>query len=77
MALKIQGDIVIFNDKVFRVGQGTTANRPASPLAGMLWFNTDLQAFEGYDGVQWAPIAGGGGAAEDELARTLATLALG
>jgi len=76
MAIKIQGDTVIFDDKVFKVGSGTTAQRPASPETGMIWFNTTLNSFEGYDPValDWAPIAGGGG--EDELARTLATLAL-
>jgi hypothetical protein len=74
MAIKIQGDTVIFDDKVFKVGSGTTAQRPASPATGMIWFNTDLNSFEGYDGTAWAPI---GGAGEDELARTLATLALG
>jgi hypothetical protein len=77
MAIKISGDTVIFDDKVFRVGSGTTAQRPASPQLGMIWFNTELASFEGYDGVEWAPIGGGGGDAEDELARTLAVLALG
>jgi len=71
MAIKIQGDTVIFDDKVFKVGSGTTAQRPASPETGMIWFNTSLNSFEGYDpvGLAWAPIG------EDELARTLATLA--
>lgn len=72
MAIRIQGDTVIFDDKVFRVGQGTTAQRPASPQTGMIWFNTDISSFEGYDGVEWAPIGGGA----DEVARTLAILAL-
>ena len=75
MAIKINGDTVIFDNKVFKVGSGTTAQRPASPQTGMIWFNTELNSFEGYDPVAltWAPIAGGG---EDELARTLSTLAL-
>jgi hypothetical protein len=73
MAIKIQGDTVIFDDKVFRVGQGTTAERPETPETGMIWFNTELQSFEGYDGVEWGAIGGGG---EDEVARTLAILAL-
>ena len=73
MAIKIQGDTVIFDDKVFRVGSGTTAERPASPELGMIWFNTDLESFEGYDGVEWGAI---GGAADggDEFARTIALL---
>ncbi len=75
MAINIQGTTVIYDDRVFQVGSGTTAQRPASPQTGMIWFNTDLNSFEGYDPVAltWAPIAGGGA---DELARTLATLAL-
>ena len=37
---------------------GTTAERPSSPKAGEIRFNTDLSTFEGYDGSVW----GGGGA---------------
>ena len=69
MAIKIQGDTVIFDDKVFRVGRGTTAERPAFALTGMLWFNTELGLFEGYDGTEWAPVGGA-----DEYARTIALL---
>jgi hypothetical protein len=73
MAIRIQGDIVIYDDKVFRLGSGTTLQRPASPALGMIWFNTDLGQFEGYDGIEWAPIAGAGA---DEYARTIAYLGL-
>lgn len=34
---------------------GTTAERPQNPVAGMIRFNIDLDAFEGYDGDQWVP----------------------
>jgi hypothetical protein len=71
MAIKIQGDIVIFDDKVFKLGSGTTAQRPASPATGMIWFNTEIGSFEGYNGTAWTAVGG-----SDELARTLATLAL-
>lgn len=74
MPIKIQGDTVIFNDKVFKVGNGTTAERPVPSEIGMIRFNTDLQSFEGYDGVEWAPIGGGDGV--DEFARTVAFLGL-
>ena len=74
MAIKIQGDVVIFDDKVFRVGSGTTAQRPASPQTGMIWFNTELGSFEGYDGVEWGAIGGDGGDGIDEFARTIALL---
>lgn len=39
---------------------GTTAQRPGSPLTGMIRYNTDLTSFEGYNGTLWAPIGGGG-----------------
>jgi hypothetical protein len=71
MAIRVQGDVVIFDDKVFRVGQGTTAQRPASPTVGMIRYNTDIASFEGYNGIEWAPIGGA-----DDYARTLAYLGL-
>lgn len=37
---------------------GTTAQRPASPVAGDLRFNTELETFEGYDGTAWGPAGG-------------------
>ena len=41
------------------VPAGTEANRPGSPSAGYLRFNTDTNTFEGYDGSQWSGIGGG------------------
>lgn len=38
---------------------GTTAQRPASPNAGMVRYNTDISQFEGYNGSSWQPIGGG------------------
>jgi hypothetical protein len=75
MSIKIQGEVVIYDDKVFQLGSGTTEQRPESPAVGMLWFNTELSSFEGYDGAAWGAIGGGGGG-EDEFARTIATLGL-
>jgi len=72
MAIKIQGDIVIYDDKVFRLGSGTTLERPASPATGMIWFNTDINSFEGYNGTAWSAVGGG----SDEFARTVAFLGL-
>ena len=65
MAIKIQGDTVIFDDKVFKVGSGTTAQRPASPQTGMIRFNTDLDSIEGYDGTDWGPLGGSGAEVSD------------
>ena len=35
------------------VSVGTTAQRPATPKAGMIRFNTDTNTFEGYNGTSW------------------------
>ena len=40
---------------------GTTAQRDATPAAGMFRFNSTETQFEGYDGSEWGAIAGGGG----------------
>jgi len=68
MAIKIQGDTVIFDDKVFKVGSGTTSQRPASPSQGMVWYNTEIGAFEGYSGAEWSTLD------KDDFARTIALL---
>lgn len=56
MAIKIGGITVIYDDKIFQVGSGTTAQRPASPATGMIRYNTDLGTFEGYSGGTWSSI---------------------
>jgi hypothetical protein len=38
---------------------GTTAQRPGSPSAGMVRFNTSLSQYEGYNGSAWSSIGGG------------------
>lgn len=37
----------------FRIPVGTSAQRPASPTAGMLRYNTDLGYAEVYNGTAW------------------------
>jgi len=37
---------------------GTTAQEPASPVAGMLRFNTSTSVFEGYNGTSWGAVSG-------------------
>jgi len=71
MAIKIQGDTVIFDDKVFRLGSGTTLQRPVSPATGMIWFNTTLNSFEGYNGTAWSSVGGA-----DAFTSTIAFLGL-
>ena len=35
---------------------GTTAERPATPVQGMMRFNTTIGKFEGYDGTTWVAL---------------------
>ena len=48
--------------------EGTESQRPATPSAGMIRFNSDAVAFEGYDGTEWGEI--GGGAANGLFSKT-------
>jgi hypothetical protein len=52
---------------------GTTAQRPGSPAAGHLRFNSDDGTFEGHNGTDWGPI--GGGTATGDTAATPDTVA--
>jgi hypothetical protein len=49
------------------ISKGTTAQRPGSPVGGMLRFNDDLDKFEGYNGTAWSSVGGGatGGGSDD------------
>ena len=38
--------------------QGTTAQRPGSPVSGMMRYNTDIALVEYYDGSNWRPVTG-------------------
>jgi hypothetical protein len=83
MAIKIQGTTIINDQTAYIDLAGTTAlklpagNTTQQPtgVSGMLRFNSETLSFEGHNGTEWGAI-GGGGAGEDEVARTLATLAL-
>jgi hypothetical protein len=80
MAIKIQGTTII-NDvtayidingtTAIKVPAGTLLQRPTG-VTGQLRYNTTDATFEGFNGTAWGPLGGGA----DELARTLATLAL-
>lgn len=39
-----------------KLPSGTTAERPSSPVAGQLRFNTESQKTEVYNGNQWLPL---------------------
>jgi alpha-tubulin suppressor-like RCC1 family protein len=53
MAIKVNGTIAIDNDKHCTIGSGTTAQRPTSPAVATLWFNTETNNLEGYNGAEW------------------------
>lgn len=36
--------------------KGSEANRPANPVEGQFYFNTDTKIFEGYDGTNWVQL---------------------
>jgi hypothetical protein len=51
---------------------GTTAQRPASPVQGMIRYNTDLGVFEGFNATNtWQPIGTGSGGGGDGLIYSL------
>ena len=60
-AISESGQVVdIATTGAIRVPDGTTAERPSSPVAGMFRYNTTDSQFEGYT-TEWGAIAGGGG----------------
>ena len=50
------------SDTALIIPDGSEAQRPGTPVTGMLRFNTDSSGFEGYNGTVWGAIGGGGGA---------------
>ncbi len=54
------GPITFSNTDSMSLPVGTDAQRPGSPTAGMIRYNSDQTAFEGHNGSAWAPIGGGG-----------------
>ena len=60
------GVVRIDDNGAFVVPTGTDAERPASPEVGMLRYNIDRDQFEGWNGLSFAPIAGGKGSVIDE-----------
>jgi hypothetical protein len=79
MAIKIQGTTIINDETAYidingttalKLPSGTTAQQPTG-VSGMLRFNSETAAFEGFTGSTWGSIGGGGA---DEYARTIALL---
>jgi|TARA_R100000482_G_scaffold45639_1_gene15961 hypothetical protein len=53
------GDVVINSTSALQLPSGTTAQRPGSPTAGDLRFNSDNNAAEIYDGSSFVAVGGG------------------
>ena len=53
------GSIVNFDStESIVLPSGDTNQRPATPVAGMIRFNTDIGDYEGYDGTSWSGLGG-------------------
>lgn len=61
MHLKTDGDLLLSGTGAVKLQTGTTAQRPVTPVEGMLRRNSQLSQWEGYDGSQWGGIGGASG----------------
>ena len=61
------GDVILGTTTALELPDGTTGQRPGSPVAGMIRYNTSLVQFEGYKNSVWGAIGGGatGGSSDD------------
>ena len=74
----VSGTFTVSATSAIKIASGTTAERPGSPAAGQLRYNTTLNKFEGYNGTVWSSVGGGatGGGADTvfyENTRTVTT----
>lgn len=58
--LTIAGNATQNGTGFFKVASGSNADRPGSPVDGMIRYNTDLTSFEGRSNGAWSAIGGGG-----------------
>jgi hypothetical protein len=65
--LNVPGDSIFASTGALTISKGTTAQRPVTPTAAMLRFNSTTVTFEGYNGSSWGGI---GGAAADNCINT-------
>ncbi len=61
----ISGNITFSGTGFVKVPLGNDSQRPGTPAAGMLRFSNTSGSFEGYDGVEWGEIGGGGAFTDD------------
>jgi hypothetical protein len=54
----INGDATINSTGAIVMPVGTTAQRPGTGVVGMMRFNSDIDAFEGYNGASWVKLGG-------------------
>ena len=61
------GNVILGTTTALELPDGTTGQRPGSPVAGMIRYNTTLVQFEGYKNSVWGAIGGGatGGGSDD------------
>jgi hypothetical protein len=61
------GDVILGTTTALELPDGTTGERPGSPVNGMVRYNTTLSTFEGYKAGAWGAIGGGatGGGSDD------------
>ena len=59
------GNVTFSGSGYVTLPKGSNANRPGTATSGMFRFNTDSSVFEGYDGVEWGEIGGGGAFTDD------------
>lgn len=71
--LQTIGDVTVGGIGRLQIPAGTTLERPAVPINGMMRFNTDLQYFEGYNGVAWVQMETGAAASGDVVGPLSAT----
>ena len=69
--LTLTGAVNLNSTGALKIPVGTDLQRPTA-AQGQIRYNTTSNTFEGYNGTAW----GGFGGGADEVARTLATLAL-
>jgi len=61
------GNVILGTTTALELPDGTTAQRPGTPVNGMIRYNTTLNQFEGYKASAWGAIGGGatGGSSDD------------
>jgi hypothetical protein len=61
----ITGNVTFSGTGFVKLPLGNDSQRPGTPTAGMLRFSNTTGSFEGYDGVEWGEIGGGGAFTDD------------